>query len=104
MQTYQEYQIEHLKTHLRTLTARDLRGILSPNENTLIAVVELLIESGWKPKASHYHPDKGYCCWWVHPHHPIKNRPVGDSKPFYLAAWDTYRLYVKNENFSEMES
>lgn len=79
------------------MTARDLRYTI-PTQETLVEAFEYLLSLGWQPVPAN-RPDKPPYTfgWWVHPDHPTKCRPVGDSKQFHLAAWDTLKAYVLPE-------
>lgn len=79
---------------LSEMTARELRAI-NPAEQDYIEAVEILVAMGWKFKSGCGRPgvpwNEG---WWINAEHPTKNRPVGDSKNFHIAAWDTLKAYV----------
>jgi len=81
-------------TTITALRARTARAI-NPTNQMYFDAVEFLGSNGWTCK-----PDgtRGYHFgWWVHPSHPVKNRPMGDSKDFYFGAWDTLVNYVLSD-------
>lgn len=74
------------------MTAQEMRSIDNPTIDQLCEAVDILIQSGWHFKTSSRGEwNEG---WWINDRHSTKCRPVGDSRNFHLAAWDTLKAYV----------
>lgn len=79
------------------------------------AAVQLIAEAGWEFKSDSWVEGmiKG---WWVNRHSDNYNRPMGDAREFFRAAFTTVQLYtdidyvdlvtradqLRNEEFAEM--
>jgi hypothetical protein len=79
---------------LAEMSAKEMRNI-NPTIAQLCEAVDILIAAGWSFRNAQRPGVPWNEGWWINQAHSTKCRPVGDSKDFHLAAWDTIKCYVK---------
>lgn len=73
------------------------------NEQQLAETYEKVFSNGWKWEHDIHHPTKSYAKiqnihhaygWFTKEGHPLKSRPVGDSRPMWVAAKTVVDVYM----------